>query len=49
MERATGKFETIINIKEAKIPTFSGSESFEQSLKITLTHFSLWPDKTSFF
>lgn len=49
MERAIGKFETIINIKEAKVPTFSGSESFEQSLKIILTHFSLWPDKTSFF
>lgn len=50
MERATGKFETTKNIKEAKIPIFIGSKSFKQSMKIiqTLFFFLLWPDKMSF-
>lgn len=39
MERATGKFETTINIKEAKIPIFTGSKSFEQSMKIIQASF----------
>lgn len=39
MERATGKFETTINIKEVKIPIFTGSKSFEQSMKIIQASF----------
>lgn len=49
MERATGKFETIINVKEAKIPIFIGKKSLEQSMKIIQTPFLLWLDKMSFF
>lgn len=48
MERATGKFETIINVKEAKIPIFIGKKSPEQSMKIIQTPFLLWLDKMSF-
>lgn len=49
MERATGKFETIINRKEAKIPIIIGSKSLEQSMKIIqIPFFPLWLNKMIF-
>lgn len=48
MERAKEKFETIINVKEAKIPIFIGNKGLEQSMKIIQTPFLLWLDKMCF-
>lgn len=48
MEREKEKFETIINVKEVKIPIFIGNKGFEQSMKIIQTPFLLWLDKMCF-
>lgn len=47
MGRATGKCETLVNIKEAKI-LFIGSKSVEHKYRDNALLFSLWPDKMSF-